>query len=104
MAITVLTATTQAAAINYNYTTSGSTDFTGITNNSYFYDLVTKLPYFKDSGGNVQNAFFTGGTLSGGLTATTISGGTLYGDGQNITNVNWNLGLAFAIANSNYYT
>ena len=87
MAITTLTATTQAAAINYNYTTSGSTDFTGITNNTFFYDVVTKLPYFKDSGGNVQNVFFTGGTISGGLTATTISGGTFYGNGSGLTNI-----------------
>lgn len=104
MAITILTASTQAAAINYTYTTSGTTDFSGISNNTFFYDLVAKLPYFKDSGGNVQDVFFTGGTIPGGLTATTISGTTLYGDGSNITNVTPNLGLTFALSNSNYYT
>lgn len=106
MAITVLTATTQAAAINYTYTTSGTTDWSSIPNNRYFYDLVTKLPYFKDSGGNVQNAFFTGGTISGGLTATTISGGTLYGDGSNLTGVlsSFNYGIAYAFSNGNFQT
>lgn len=106
MAITNLTASTQALAIKYNYTTSGSTDFTGITNNSYFYDLVTKLPYFKDSNGNITSLFFTGGTLSGGLTATTISGGTLYGDGSNLTGIvsSFNYGIAYAFSNGNFQT
>lgn len=87
MAITTLTASTQAAAINYAYTTSGTTDWSGIANNTYFYDLTTKLPYFKDSGGNVQNAFFTGGTISGSLTATTVSATTFYGNGSNLTGI-----------------
>jgi hypothetical protein len=87
MAITTLTASTQAAAINYAYTTSGTTDWSGIANNTYFYDLTTKLPYFKDSGGNIQNAFFTGGTISGSLTATTVSATTFYGNGSNLTGI-----------------
>jgi hypothetical protein len=76
MAITVLTATTQAVAINYNYTTSGSTDWTSVPSSTYFYDFVDKLPHYKNSSGTVLEIFsssggggtFTGGTVSGGTT------------------------------------
>lgn len=81
-----------------------SNDFSGITNNTIFKNLDDSLIYQKDFNGNITSLFFTGGTISGGLTATTISGTTLYGDGSNITNVTSNLGLTFALSNSNYYT
>lgn len=60
MAITILTATTQASAINYSYTTSGSTDWSSIPNSTYFYDLVDKLPHYKNSSGTAIEVFSEG--------------------------------------------
>ncbi len=60
MAITVLTATTQAASINYNYRTSGSTDWSSVPSTTYFYDLVDKLPHYKNSSGTVLEIFSEG--------------------------------------------
>jgi hypothetical protein len=37
---------------------------------------------------NVNNNFTSDQTINGGLTATTISGGTFYGDGSNLTGLN----------------
>jgi hypothetical protein len=61
MAVTALTATTQAAAINYSYTTSGSSDWSSVSNSTYFYDLVDRLPRYKNSGGTVLEVFSSGG-------------------------------------------
>lgn len=83
MAISAIT-TSMSAGVNYTATTDSSTDWSAVTNNTYFYDKTTKLVYFKNSSGNVIGTYdtFTGGTISGstnfisGLTATTISGTT----------------------------
>jgi hypothetical protein len=64
MAVTALTATTQAAAINYNYTTSGSSDWSSVSNSTYFYDLVDRLPRYKNSGGTVLEVFSSGGGVT----------------------------------------
>lgn len=64
MAVTALTATTQAAAINYNYTTSGSSDWSSVSNSTYFYDLVDRLPRYKNSGGTVLEVFSSGGVTT----------------------------------------
>jgi hypothetical protein len=79
MALNTLTATTQAVAVNYSYTTSGSTDWSGVTNNSYFYDLVTKLPYFKNNVGDIYHIFSgsTTGTTSNYTTGFTYSNNNL---------------------------
>ena len=60
MAITVLTGRTQAAAVNYNYTTSGSTDWTSVPSSTYFYDLVDKLPHYKNPSGTILEVFSEG--------------------------------------------
>jgi hypothetical protein len=65
MAITVLTATTQAASINYNYTTSGSTDWVSVPSSTYFYDLVDKLPHYKNPSGTVLEVFSEGSSTIG---------------------------------------
>lgn len=57
MAVTVLTARTQAASINYSYSTSGTSDWSGISNSTYFYDLVDKLPRYKNSSGTILELF-----------------------------------------------
>lgn len=76
MALNILTASTQAVAVNYSYTTSGSTDWSGVTNSSYFYDLVSKLPYFKNNVGDIYH-IFTGTTT--GLQADIIYVDSVYG-------------------------
>jgi hypothetical protein len=65
MAVTVLTATTQAASINYNYRTSGSTDWSSVPSTTYFYDLVDKLPHYKNSSGTVLEVFSEGSSTIG---------------------------------------
>lgn len=73
---------TQAAAINYTYVTSGSTDWSGVTGTTYFYDLVDKKPYYKDSNGNVinpfTNIFVTGGTYTAGTATFTNNSGSTF--------------------------
>jgi hypothetical protein len=68
---------------------------TGLTDNDRY---VTGFSYnnntftIGDNSGNTYDATFndvTGLTVNGTLSATTISGGTLYGDGSNLTNLNY---------------
>ena len=75
MAITILTARTQAAGVNYNYTTSGSSDWSGIPNSAYFYDQIDKLVRYKNQSGVILDPFFSGGTI-GGLTSVGTYGTT----------------------------
>jgi hypothetical protein len=73
---------------------------------------------------NVDNNFSVGQTFNGGFTATTLSaativattttmdslsattlsGGTIYGDGSNITNIPVPYGIINALANFNFLT
>jgi hypothetical protein len=66
MAVTTVT-TTMAAGVNYTVVTDTSADWPSVANNTYFYDKVTKLVYFKNSGGTVLEIF----SASGGLTEFT---------------------------------
>ena len=61
------TTMTMAAGVNYTATTDSSTDWSAVTNNSYFYDKTTKLAYYKTSSGVVVGAYdvFNGGTITG---------------------------------------
>ena len=97
------TTMTMAAGVNYTATTDSSTDWSAVTNNSYFYDKTTKLAYYKTSSGVVVGAYdvFNGGTITGltingtltvtgntslqGLTATTISATTYQNLPNNVT-------------------
>jgi hypothetical protein len=80
------TTMTMAAGVNYTATTDNSTDWSAVTNNTYFYDKTNKIVYYKNNSGSVIGAYdtFTGGTVTGptdftaGLTATTISAVTYY--------------------------
>jgi hypothetical protein len=60
MAVTTVT-TTMAGAINYTVVTDTSADWPSVANSTYFYDKVTKLVYFKNSGGTVLEIFSAGG-------------------------------------------
>ena len=46
-----------SAGVNYTVTTNGVTDWSGVTGNTYFYDLATKLPYFKNNVGDIFHIF-----------------------------------------------
>ena len=71
--------------INFTKETDSSTDWTGITNNTYFRDVADGLIHYKNSSGLIIELYnlFTGGTVSGatiftdGLTANTISATTI---------------------------
>lgn len=53
--------------INFTYVVDSSSDWSGITNSTYFKDLSDGLIYFKNSSGTVLSMFnlFTGGTVTG---------------------------------------
>jgi len=58
----VVTVTTEmVAGVKYTHTTADSADWSSISNDTYFYDIATKIVYYKDSSGNVINAYSSGG-------------------------------------------
>jgi hypothetical protein len=69
MAVTTGT-TTMSAGFNYTVMTSGSSDWSSVSNSTYFYDLVDKLPHYKDSNGTVLEAFSSTATGIFGISNT----------------------------------
>jgi len=62
MAVTVLNSgINQEKGVTYTVTTDSSVDWTGVTNDTYFYDLGDGLVHYKDSTGTVLNMFVSGG-------------------------------------------
>jgi hypothetical protein len=70
MALTILTGSSQAAATNYSYTTSGSADWASVPTASYFYDITDKTIRFKATNSTYSNV----ATASFALTASNVSG------------------------------
>jgi trimeric autotransporter adhesin len=70
MALTILTGSSQAAAFNYSYTTSGSADWASVPTASYFYDIVDKTVRFKATNSTFSNV----ATASFALTASNVTG------------------------------
>ena len=68
MAVVLLT-TDMAAGVNYTYTTDTAVDWPAVPNDTYFYDLGTKLVYFKNGAGTVLEIFGAGGGGSGTVTS-----------------------------------
>lgn len=56
MAVTSVT-TRMAAGINYTVVTDTSADWSSVGNSTYFYDKATKIVYYKDANGVVQNTY-----------------------------------------------
>lgn len=86
MAITTITSGINTEkGISYSAITDSSIDWTGITNDTYFYNLEDDLPYYKNTSGIVLSIFddgsgvaISGGTYSGGtLTLNDNSGGSV---------------------------
>lgn len=73
MAVNAIT-TTMAAGVVYTYTTDSNIDWSGVTNDTYFYDLTDKLVYYKDSTGTILSLY----SSSSGGTGTDyyVTGGT----------------------------
>jgi hypothetical protein len=109
MAVNAIT-TTMAAGVVYTYTTDSNIDWSGVTNDTYFYDLTDKLVYYKDStgtilslyssssGGTGTDYYVTGGTYnSGSLTldrndgnSVIVTGFTSGGDNFYVTGFTYN--------------
>jgi hypothetical protein len=56
MAVTTVT-TSMAGAINYTVVTDSSADWASVASSTYFYDKITKLVYYKDANGVIQNTY-----------------------------------------------
>lgn len=82
MAVTNIdTSYNQQKGITYTVVTDTSADFTGVTNDTYFYNLGDNLPYYKNGSGTVISVFEEGGTDTNDYTTgTTLVGNTLYFD------------------------
>lgn len=86
--ITTLSATTISGGTLYgdgsNLTGIPSAEVTG-----YTYDNANTFTIFDSTGGTFSATInnLTGLTVNGVISATTISGGTLYGDGSNLTGI-----------------
>jgi hypothetical protein len=80
MAVTTLNlGYTPEKGVNYTVTTDSSLDWSGVSNSTYFYDKTIKLPYYKDSSGNVIGAFESPYSLSGTGTVIHFSSSTIFG-------------------------
>lgn len=72
MAVTAVT-TTMAGAINYTVVTDTSADWPSVANSTYFYDKVTKLVYYKDANGVVQNTYRNLPSVQSVVSAATVT-------------------------------
>jgi hypothetical protein len=77
MAVTTTKLPNTAIGITYSVITDSSSDWPSVSNDVYFYDKATDLPYYKNSSGTVVSLFEEGG--GGGSTIYT-SDGTLTGN------------------------
>jgi hypothetical protein len=90
MALTILTGSSQAAAINYSYTTSGSADWASVPTASYFYDIVDKTIRFKATNSTFSNV----ATASMALTASFVTASNVVGT---ITSASYALTASYAM-------
>ena len=58
MAVTVINnGLNQVLAVRYSVITDSSSDWGSVSNDVYFYDIATRLPYYKNSNGSVEKVF-----------------------------------------------
>ena len=72
MAVTTVT-TTMSGAINYTVVTDTSADWTSVANSTYFYDKVTKIVYYKDINGVIQNTYRNLPSIQSVVSSTTVT-------------------------------
>jgi hypothetical protein len=77
MAVTSVT-TTMAGAINYTVVTDSSSDWSSVSNSTYFYDKTDKLVHYKDGSGTVLEIFSSGGGSSGKFGISDSTGAYTY--------------------------
>tara|TARA_B100000768_G_scaffold84381_1_gene79760 strand:+ start:1711 stop:3588 length:1878 start_codon:yes stop_codon:yes gene_type:complete len=81
MAVTPITSgLEEVVGVKYTVRTDSSSDWGSVSNDVYFYDVATNLPYYKNASGDVVSIFEEGG--SGGGNSITLSvqkdsGGTI---------------------------
>lgn len=84
MALTILTGSSQAAATNYSYTTSGSSDWSSVPTSSNFYDVIDKVVRYKTADSQYVNAItasFATTALNALTTTLSTSASLLPNDG-----------------------
>jgi hypothetical protein len=86
-----LTITQPQVGIQITKVTDSQSDFSSVSNSTYFYNKSDKLAKFKDSYGNVVNLFESNYSLSGTGTNIHFSASTIFGSSTtpetgNITN------------------
>ena len=64
-------------AITYSVITDSSVDWSGVSNDVYFYDKATDLPYYKNSSGTVVSLFEEGGGNAISMSVQKDSSGTI---------------------------
>ena len=98
MALTILTGSSQAAATNYSYTTSGSADWASVPTASYFYDITDKTVRFKATNSTYSNI----ATASLALTASNVTGTVTSASYAATASYSSNLQISGSINNVNY--
>jgi len=68
----------QALPIKYSVITDSSSDWASVSNDVYFYDKATRLPYYKNASGTVIGIFESGGGSSDVLGIANSSGSYTY--------------------------
>ena len=62
MAVTPITSgLSQVIGVKYTVRTDSSSDWGSVSNDTYFYDVATNLPYYKNASGTVVKVFEEGG-------------------------------------------
>ena len=79
MALTILTGSAQAGAINYSYRTSGSADWASVPTSSYFYDQIDQQVRYRNSAGDIQNLYTFPYTGSAVISGSLIVSGSILG-------------------------
>ncbi len=97
MAVTPITSgLSQVIGVKYTVRTDSSSDWGSVSNDTYFYDVATNLPYYKNASGTVVKVFEEGGAGS-----IYTADGTL--SGNRVLDVNGNT-LEFKNGSTNLYT
>ena len=92
MAVTTTKLPNTAIGITYSVITDSSSDWPSVSNDVYFFDKATDLPYYKNSSGTVVKVFEEGGGADTFVTGGTYSGSTIIlnrndGNAVNITGI-----------------
>ena len=64
MAVTTTKLPNTTIGITYSVITDSSSDWASVSNDVYFFDKATDLPYYKNSSGTVINVFEEGGSAT----------------------------------------